>query len=122
VSPLRFGAGIKGKINQSMAFGVPVVATSIAVEGMNLVDHEDVLVADKPEDFARALVELYESEEIWTRLSRNGISKTQELYSTDAAREKLEFLFSDRRLKSLERSPSIAEPDLIVAADVGYRQ
>ena len=63
VAPLRFGAGIKGKINQSMAFGVPVVATSIAVEGMNLADHEHVLVADEPQDFAHALIELYESEE-----------------------------------------------------------
>ncbi|MGC2625575.1 MAG: glycosyltransferase [Candidatus Udaeobacter sp.] len=122
VAPLRFGAGIKGKINQSMAFGVPVVATSIAVEGMNLVDHKHVLIADEPEDLARALIELYESEELWKRLSQNGISKTQELYSTDAAREKLEFLFSDRHLKSLEPSRSVAEPELIVAADVGYRQ
>ena len=121
VAPLRFGAGIKGKINQSMAFGVPVVATSIAVEGMNLADHEHVLVADEPEDFARALIELYESEELWKRLSQNGIRKTQELYSTDAAREKLEFLFSDRHLKSLESSRPIAEAELVAAADAGYR-
>ena len=79
VAPLRFGAGMKGKINQSMAFGVPVVATSLAVEGMNLADHEDILVADEPEDFARALIELYESEQLWKRLSQNGISKTHEL-------------------------------------------
>jgi GT2 family glycosyltransferase/glycosyltransferase involved in cell wall biosynthesis len=118
VAPLRFGAGIKGKINQSMAFGVPVVATSIAVEGMNLVDHEHVLVADEPQDFANGLVELYESEELWKRLSQNGISKTEELYSTDAAREKLEFLFSDRHLKSLEPTQSLAEPEFIAAADV----
>lgn len=122
VSPLRFGAGVKGKINQSMAFGVPVVATSIAVEGMDLIDREHVLVADEPQDFAHALIELYESEELWKRLSQNGISKTQELYSTDAAREKLEFLFSDRHLKSLGPAQSIAEPELVVAADVGYRQ
>jgi GT2 family glycosyltransferase/glycosyltransferase involved in cell wall biosynthesis len=122
VAPLRFGAGIKGKINQSMAFGVPVVATSIAVEGMNLNDHEHVLVADEPGDFARALIELYESEELWKRLSQNGINKTQELYSTDAAREKLEFLFSDRHLKSLGMSQPIADRELIVAADAGYRQ
>jgi GT2 family glycosyltransferase/glycosyltransferase involved in cell wall biosynthesis len=122
VAPLRFGAGIKGKINQSMAYGVPVVATSIAVEGMSLTDHEHVLVADKPQDFARALIELYESEELWKRLSQNGIHKTQELYSTDAAREKLEFLFSDRHLKSLEPSQPITEPEFVVTADVGYRQ
>jgi glycosyltransferase involved in cell wall biosynthesis len=94
------------------------VATSIAVEGMNLADHEHVLVADEPEDFASALIELYQSEQLWKRLSQNGISRTQELYSTDAAREKLEFLFSDRHLKSLERSQSIAEPEFIAAVDV----
>src|SRR5262249_54917223 len=122
VSPLRFGAGIKGKINQSMAFGVPVVATSIAVEGMSLVDREDVLVADEPQDFARALIELYESEELWKRISENGISKTQELYSTQAAREKLALLFSDKHLKSLEPSPRVAEDELVVAAHLHYGQ
>ncbi|PYJ29703.1 MAG: hypothetical protein DME90_04590 [Verrucomicrobia bacterium] len=95
VAPLRFGAGVKGKINQSMAFGVPVVATSLAVEGMELEDREDILVADEPEDFAAAPIELYESEELWTRISENGIRKTRALYSNDAARKKLESLFSD---------------------------
>ena len=47
VAPLRFGAGVKGKINQSMAFGVPVVATSLAADGMGLTDREDILVADE---------------------------------------------------------------------------
>ena len=42
IAPLRFGAGVKGKINQSMGFGVPVIATSIAVEGMCLNDREYV--------------------------------------------------------------------------------
>jgi O-antigen biosynthesis protein len=114
VAPLRFGAGIKGKINQSMAFGVPVVATSLAVEGMDLTDHEDILVADQPEDFARALVELYESEELWKRLSENGIRKTRELYSPDAARKKLEFLFSDEHFRSSERSVAAEQPDIAI--------
>jgi glycosyltransferase involved in cell wall biosynthesis len=98
VAPLRFGAGVKGKINQSMAFGVPVVATSLAIEGMEIQDREDILVADEPKEFARALIELYGSKELWTRLSENGIRKTRTLYSTGAARKKLEFLFSDDHL------------------------
>jgi glycosyltransferase involved in cell wall biosynthesis len=98
VAPLRFGAGIKGKINQSMAYGVPVVATPLAVEGMDLIDHEDILIADEPKSFARSMIELYESEELWNRLSENGIKKTQSLYSTDAALEKLRALFNDRHL------------------------
>jgi GT2 family glycosyltransferase len=122
VAPLRFGAGVKGKINQSMAFGVPVVATSLAVEGTELRDREEILIADQPEDFARAIIELYESEQLWNKISENGLKKTRALYSTDAARTKLEFLFSDAHLKSSELSQSIAETELVVAADVGYRQ
>src|SRR4029453_6824208 len=88
VAPLRFGAGVKGKINQSMAFGVPVVATSVAVDGTELRDREEILVADEPEDFARALIELYKSEELWSRLSQNGIRKTREFYSVETAHKK----------------------------------
>ncbi len=116
VAPLRFGAGVKGKVNQSMAFGVPVVATSLAVEGMELTDHEDILVADEPEDFARALVELYESEQLWKRLSENGIRKTRDLYSPDAARKKLEFLFSDEHLRRFKQSPESAQAEIAIAA------
>ena len=116
VAPLRFGAGVKGKINQSMAFGVPVVATSLAVEGTDLRDREEILVADEPEEFAQALIELYESEELWNRLSENGIRKTRACYSPDAARKKLEFLFSDDHLRSLESSATVERSGITVAA------
>jgi GT2 family glycosyltransferase len=115
VAPLRFGAGIKGKINQSMGFGVPVVATSLAIEGMELQEREDILVADEPKEFAETLIELYESEELWTRLSENGIRKTRTLYSTDAARKTLEFLFSDDHLARLGPSAAVRQPDVAIA-------
>jgi GT2 family glycosyltransferase/glycosyltransferase involved in cell wall biosynthesis len=116
VAPLRFGAGVKGKINQSMAFGVPVVATSLAIEGMELQDREDILVADEPKEFARALIELYESEDLWNRLSENGIRKTRALYSTDAARKRLEFLFSDDHLARWRESAAVAQTEIVIAA------
>jgi glycosyltransferase involved in cell wall biosynthesis len=109
VAPLRFGAGVKGKINQSMGFGVPVVATSTAVEGTGLRNGDDILVADEPENFARALIRLYESEELWNRVSENGLRKTRALYSVETARKKLKTLFSDEQLGSLEQLPSITE-------------
>ena len=116
VAPLRFGAGVKGKINQSMAFGVPVVATSLAVEGMDLTDHEDILVADEPEDFARALIELYESEELWNTLSQNSIKETRASYSTDTASKTLEFLFSDDHLRSLGQSVAVRQQEIAMTA------
>ena len=114
VAPLRFGAGVKGKINQSMGFGVPVVATTLAIEGMPLINRRDILVADEAEDFAHALIELYESEGLWNNLSENGIRKTRALYSIEAAREKLKLLFGDEHLKYLGKSPPVAEPELLV--------
>jgi glycosyltransferase involved in cell wall biosynthesis len=123
VAPLRFGAGVKGKINQSMALGVPVVATSVAAEGMELQDHEDVLLANEPEDFAQALIKLYESEELWTRLSENGIRKTRALYSTDAARKKLEFLFSNDHLRTLDQGVAVEQAQIatLEQADFGSK-
>jgi glycosyltransferase involved in cell wall biosynthesis len=108
VAPLRYGAGIKGKINLSMGFGVPVVATSLAAEGIALTDREDILIADESEDFARAVVELYKSEELWNRLSENGIKKTKARYSVPAARRRLSHLFNEKHKKvPQERKPKM---------------
>jgi len=115
VAPLRFGAGVKGKINQSMAWGVPVVATSVAVEGMELTFGVDVLVADEPEEFAQALVTLYESPELWNRLSQNGMEKTRSLYSAEIARERLERLFNNQHVRPAEvLSQSLKQRDPVV--------
>jgi hypothetical protein len=72
-------------------------------------------VADTPEDFARALIELYESEDLWKRLSKNGVRKTRALYSTKAARKKLQFLFSDDHLKSFAPPAAARQPELAIA-------
>ena len=86
VAPLRFGAGVKGKINLSMAHGQPVVATSCAVEAMHLRDGEDVLVADDAEAFAEAVVRLHDDEALWTRLATQGRENVARHFSFDAAR------------------------------------
>ena len=93
-----------------MAWGVPVVATSVAVEGMELVSGEDILVADEPEEFTRALVTLYESPELWNRLSQSAIEKTRRLYSVEVARERLERLFNNERGQTSDAIPESLQP------------
>jgi glycosyltransferase involved in cell wall biosynthesis len=93
VAPLRFGAGVKGKINLSMAHGQPVVATHCAVEGMHLQDGVDVLVADDAQAFADAVVRLYSDEDLWNRLARNGLENVARHFSLDAAREVVRRVF-----------------------------
>lgn len=86
VAPLRYGAGVKGKVNQPMAHGLPVVATHCAVEGMHLVPGEDVLVAGEAEPFAEAVLRLLEDDALWSRLSANGRDNVRRHFSPDAAR------------------------------------
>ncbi len=100
IAPLRYGAGVKGKINQSLGYGVPVVATTIAAEGMGLHDMENVRLADEPVEFANAICQLYQTEEQWNRLSAAGLEITRDLYSHDAATKQLRRLFSAERLAS----------------------
>lgn len=87
VAPLRFGAGVKGKVNLSMAHGQPVVATGCAVEGMHLRDGVDVLVADDAPAFADAVVRLYSDEALWRQLAQHGLDNVQRHFSLDAARD-----------------------------------
>ena len=93
VAPLRYGAGVKGKVNLSMAHGQPVVATACAVEGMHLRDGDDVLVADDPEAFAEAVLRAYDDAALWQRLSDNGLRNVQAHFSLDAARDVVGELF-----------------------------
>jgi len=93
VAPLRYGAGVKGKVNLSMAHGQPVVATTCAVEGMHLQDGHDVLVADDAQAFAEAVLRLYQDEELWGQLSRNGLDNVVRHFSMDAAREVVRRVF-----------------------------
>lgn len=93
VAPLRFGAGVKGKINLSMAHGQPVVATSCAAEGMYLQHGRDVLVADTAQDFAAAIARLYNDQALWQQLSRSGLDNIATHFSIDAARENVRRVF-----------------------------
>ena len=90
VAPLRYGAGVKGKIGSSLANGVPCVATPLAVEGMKLVPGEMVAVAGDPDDFASQVVALLQDEVAWTRMSDAAARFAVENYSLQAARARIE--------------------------------
>ncbi|MGB0070627.1 MAG: glycosyltransferase, partial [Isosphaeraceae bacterium] len=92
VAPIRYGAGVKGKVNQSMSFGVPAVVTRVAAEGMYLVHEQNALIADDPEGFADAVVRLWTEPEIWHRLSVNGRENLREHFSVEAAGRRIDEL------------------------------
>jgi len=85
VAPLRFGAGVKGKVNMSMSYGQPVVGTKVAVEGMYTQQGRDVMMADETGSFATAVVRLYQDKKLWENISQGGLNNVQKWFSFEAA-------------------------------------
>jgi glycosyltransferase involved in cell wall biosynthesis len=87
VAPLRFGAGINGKIGEALAHGLPVVTTTIGAAGIGLRDGEEALIADSPEDLAAATVRLYTDAALWQRLSDKGYAHVERNFSPRVVRK-----------------------------------
>lgn len=84
VAPLRYGAGIKGKVVEGMSKGLPLVTTSIGAEG--LANTEDILmVEDDPKKFAKAILDIYDNPKKLAEISMNERKYIVDNYSTKAA-------------------------------------
>ncbi|MDD2541273.1 MAG: glycosyltransferase, partial [Desulfuromonadaceae bacterium] len=82
VAPLRYGAGMKGKIGEAMAHGVPVVTTSVGAEGMGLTDRKNVMIADSPQDFADAVLDLLNDSCLYGAIRNNAIQIVNDNYTS----------------------------------------
>ena len=89
VAPLRFGAGIKGKVAMTFGAGVPCICTEIAAEGMGLKDGVHTFIADDPQAFADAVVRAYTDETVWKRMSEESKEQVRRLFSEEANRHRL---------------------------------
>ncbi|WP_017972702.1 glycosyltransferase [Actinopolyspora halophila] len=92
LAPLRFGAGVKGKVGESLAVGVPVVATELAMEGIRLEPTRDVLVADDAPGLAEEVVRLLTDDAEWRRLSEAGRSGVRAQFGPEVALAELKRL------------------------------
>eukprot|EP01132_Coremiostelium_polycephalum_P015393 gene15393-18596_t len=97
VAPLRYGAGMKGKIGQSLEYGLPIVSTKIGIEGMPLIDGQNVLVGETAIEFAAKIIELYKSPELWYKIQRNSILALEE-YTPENVATKLKDLLKELTL------------------------
>jgi glycosyltransferase involved in cell wall biosynthesis len=95
ICPLRFGAGLKGKIGEAMIHGLPVVTTSIGTQGMNPRLGEDIMVGDTPDEFAHCVVQLLEQPALRQTLSRNGRDLVIRNYSFQAIAARIDEVMSE---------------------------
>lgn len=84
IAPLRYGGGIKGKIGEALAHGLPVVTTSIGAEGFGFQVGKDVLVGDTPQTFTDAIVTLWQDRDLYESIRKNGWNYINDRYSVQA--------------------------------------
>ncbi len=89
ISPLRYGAGVKGKIIASLQAGVPVVTTSVGNEGLHLRDGIEALVGGTPEALAAGGLALLRDPALCARLAEAGAAVLRRRFGEDVARRAL---------------------------------
>ena len=98
LAPIRFGAGIKGKLTEAMICGTPSVTTSIGAEGMHDKSFWNGVVEDDFELFAKKAVGLYTDENLWESSQQNGVEIINSIY--DKEKLAIEFIDAIETIKS----------------------
>ena len=105
VAPLRYGAGINGKILHSMSYGLPVVTTNVGAEGLNLKDFDTAMVADQETEFSEKVLKLYSERQLWEKLSYNSIECLRRTHTSEKCMEKIDQILSSINQETREDSP-----------------
>ena len=93
LAPLRFGAGIKGKLLTAMQYGTPTITTPIGAEGMLPEDGDwNGFISEDPNQLAKAAVRLYTNKNLWLQCQQNGI----ELINTKFQKERYQSIVKDK--------------------------
>ena len=93
IAPLRFGAGVKGKVGEAWASGLPVIGTSVALADMMTEPQTDLVTGDSPTEFAGRINRVYFNEALWNTAKLDGRNAIVERFSVDVARKELEKIF-----------------------------
>ncbi len=101
VAPLRYGAGMKGKIGEALSLGLPVVTTSIGAEGISSGANRPFVVKDDPAAFADAVAALYNDEQAWGEYSTRGRAHIADNFSPAVVARQLDRLMAEPALTSI---------------------
>ncbi len=95
LAPIRSGKGTRYKVLEAMITGTPVVATTLAAEGLDLANGRDVLIADTSAGLADATVKLLRDHSLQQRLSLAGQKVVRQGYSWDTIAKELDFVYKE---------------------------
>ena len=98
--PLLSGGGVRVKILEAMAIGVPIVSTTVGCEGLDVRHGEHLLIADTPEDFAEACARVLQDKELAQQLAHNARQLILERYDSKVALKTLDSVYERVREKT----------------------
>ena len=90
VVPMRGGSGMRVKILNALAMGLPVISTSVGCEGIDVTPGENILIANDTEAFVQQIITLFKDRSLQQKLSCNGIKLIQDKYSWHAVENQIE--------------------------------
>ena len=83
ICPVRLGGGFRGKILEAMALGRPVVSTRLGAEGIPASDGENIILADEPDDFFKAIDNLMKDTALYRKIQESARRLMEERYAWD---------------------------------------
>ncbi len=105
IAPLRIARGVQNKILESMAMGIPVVATPEAAKGVQAIPGQDLLVAETPEGFASQVLEVLRNMQLREDLSRAGRQHVENVYTWARSMGVLDHVLESARSKEKSQAP-----------------
>jgi glycosyltransferase involved in cell wall biosynthesis len=99
VAPIFWGSGVRIKILDALAYGLPLVTTALAAEGIDLRHQQSALFAERPQDFANAIVRLLDDAALRARLGAAGRAIVERDYDWDKIGTRLVALYEQARRK-----------------------
>ena len=111
VAPLRMARGTQNKILESMAMGIPVVATSEAAKGVEVVSEGHILVGDDPASFAKQVISILKNEHARAKLCKGALKRIAQVHSWPRSMELLDAILNSagKRLADPLQEPLSSE-------------
>ncbi len=95
VAPIYGGGGTRYKNIEAFASGLPVVTTSIGIGGIDVLEGKEVIIRDKPEDIAEAVIELLNNKKLYKTIAENAQKMIRERYEWEPIAKKLSNLYEE---------------------------
>ena len=100
LAPLFIGTGLQNKLLEAMAMGLPAITTPLANNALKAVHGDSVIIANKADDFASAVIDLLDNTEKWNLISKNGQELVNSTFDWAKSVEKLETLMQSKLTKA----------------------